>query len=320
MNINENQKPVYYVYRHIRTDKNEPFYIGKGTVDTDARGEKTQYWRAYDKSGRTDFWKRVISKTSYEVEILFQSEDLKLILDKESEFIKIYGRRDLGLGPLVNLTDGGEGNPGRQSPPNIVRVFAYKIDGTFYKEYKSFTDCAKDLDLNPKAVSEIANRKDEPGKKPRQKSSGGFMFFLDFLGNQAKEMKKNTESRRSVTPVFSYLRTGEFFKKYSSSVEAAKDIGVLRKTITSAIRINESSEKFLHVKDLILFNTYKGEKVERILPKSKILIVQYDENLNYIKEFPSSTSAGELLGINRRTIVKYLKSGLPFNGFIFKSN
>ena len=29
--------------------------------------------------------------------------------EKEKEFIKLYGRRDLGLGTLVNLTDGGYG-------------------------------------------------------------------------------------------------------------------------------------------------------------------------------------------------------------------
>ncbi len=28
---------------------------------------------------------------------------------KETEFIKLYGRRDLGLGTLVNMTNGGDG-------------------------------------------------------------------------------------------------------------------------------------------------------------------------------------------------------------------
>ena len=33
--------------------------------------------------------------------------------EKEKEYIKFYGRRDLGLGSLVNMTDGGEGGLGK---------------------------------------------------------------------------------------------------------------------------------------------------------------------------------------------------------------
>jgi hypothetical protein len=41
--------------------------------------------------------------------------------EKEIELIALYGRRDLGLGTLVNLTNGGEGN---LNPSEDVR---YKI-------------------------------------------------------------------------------------------------------------------------------------------------------------------------------------------------
>jgi len=87
------------LYRHIRTDKNEPFYIGIGS----------NIKRAYSKSGRSIFWERIVAKTDYEVEILLESDDYEFIKQKEIEFIALYGRRDLGKGTLVNLTDGGEG-------------------------------------------------------------------------------------------------------------------------------------------------------------------------------------------------------------------
>jgi len=55
-----------YLYRHIRLDKNEPFYIGIGGFDkTDF-----EYKRAYDKTRRNNIWKRIINKTDYRVEIL----------------------------------------------------------------------------------------------------------------------------------------------------------------------------------------------------------------------------------------------------------
>lgn len=87
-----------YVYRHIRLDKNEPFYIGVGT----------HIKRAYDKGSRNKIWKSIASKNNYEVEILFDNISRELALEKEIEFIKLYGRIDQKNGILANLTDGGE--------------------------------------------------------------------------------------------------------------------------------------------------------------------------------------------------------------------
>ena len=91
-----------YVYRHIRLDKNEPFYIGIGKDDT--------YKRAYQssKTKRSDFWHNIASK-GYEVEILMDNLTWEQACEKEKEFISIYGRKDLGQGSLVNLTNGGDG-------------------------------------------------------------------------------------------------------------------------------------------------------------------------------------------------------------------
>ncbi len=42
-------------------------------------------------------------------EILFEAETIAEIYKKEQEFIQWYGRKDLGNGNLVNLTNGGRG-------------------------------------------------------------------------------------------------------------------------------------------------------------------------------------------------------------------
>lgn len=91
------------VYRHIRLDKNEPFYIGIG-AETSRAFEVTK--------GRNTYWKNVISKTDYEVQILFDDLTWDEACEKEKEFITLYGRKDLGTGTLVNMTDGGEGTFG----------------------------------------------------------------------------------------------------------------------------------------------------------------------------------------------------------------
>lgn len=95
-----------YLYRHIRLDKNQPFYIGIGS---DADGK---YTRAYNVFSRNNFWKNIINKTEYEVEILLDDISWEEAIEKEIEFIKLYGRTNLNTGTLCNLTNGGEGSLG----------------------------------------------------------------------------------------------------------------------------------------------------------------------------------------------------------------
>ena len=99
------------LYRHIRIDKNEPFYIGIGDKEN----------RAYSQRSRNKFWKN-IAKQGYEVEILFEDLTWEQACEKEKEFIALYGRRDLKAGTLVNLTDGGEGALGRPMTERLKKV------------------------------------------------------------------------------------------------------------------------------------------------------------------------------------------------------
>jgi len=93
-----------YLYRHIRLDKNEPFYIGIGSDD------QGSYDRAYHGHHfRNKHWKNITSKTTYNVEILLDDLTWEEACEKETEFITLYGRADLNKGTLCNMTNGGEG-------------------------------------------------------------------------------------------------------------------------------------------------------------------------------------------------------------------
>jgi len=93
----------YYLYRYIRLDKNEPFYIGIGKTKN--------YKRAYEKykCDRSLFWFKITEKTNYRIDILLDNLTKQEAVKKEIEFIKLYGRKNLKTGSLVNLTDGGDG-------------------------------------------------------------------------------------------------------------------------------------------------------------------------------------------------------------------
>lgn len=149
-----------YVYRHIRLDKNEPFYIGIGSDMTNKR--------ASERARRSELWKKIVAKSDYEIEILFDDityDEAKL---KEIEFIKLYGRIDLNNGTLANLTDGGDGtiNPSQESRLKMSQIHkgrknsdalmellinrkgkknpAFGITGARCKNFKGFIEVSKD--------------------------------------------------------------------------------------------------------------------------------------------------------------------------------
>jgi hypothetical protein len=93
-----------YVYRHIRLDKNEPFYIGIGSDNA--------YERSRERYNRNGLWKIIANKSDIEIEILLDGLSYKDAQIKEKEFIALYGRKNNGTGILTNLTDGGEGTLG----------------------------------------------------------------------------------------------------------------------------------------------------------------------------------------------------------------
>lgn len=102
----------YYIYFHINPQTGEPFYVGQGKHTKDPK--KEQFKRAFDfKKSRSKFWRNLYKKYGIEVNIIESYISEEFINEREIFHIKKLGRRDLGLGPLVNLTDGGEGTKGK---------------------------------------------------------------------------------------------------------------------------------------------------------------------------------------------------------------
>lgn len=105
----------HYLYKHTRNDSNEIFYIGIGTkTKNDIKYNK--YARAYNKVKRNRYWINLINflNGDYTIDIVFESDDYDYIKNLEKNLIKFYGRKDMGLGKLVNMTDGGDGQINRK--------------------------------------------------------------------------------------------------------------------------------------------------------------------------------------------------------------
>jgi hypothetical protein len=101
------EKGRYYLYRHIRLDKNEPFYVGIGSKkNANFFTMSNEYERAFVKKRRNAWWQNITQKTNYKIDIICESNDYGFIQEKEKEFISIYKKT------LCNMTLGGEGTLG----------------------------------------------------------------------------------------------------------------------------------------------------------------------------------------------------------------
>jgi hypothetical protein len=89
------------LYLHIKPESKDVFYVGIGNSK-----------RPHTKSRRSRWWRGVVNKYGYEVIILADNLSWNDACEKETYLIDYYGRRDLGKGTLVNMTDGGEGAKG----------------------------------------------------------------------------------------------------------------------------------------------------------------------------------------------------------------
>jgi len=88
-------------YKHYRLDTQEVFYVGIGDSE-----------RPYSDDSRNPHWHHIVNKVGYRIEIIKENLTWEDACEWEISEIKQIGRCDLGLGPLVNLTDGGEGSQG----------------------------------------------------------------------------------------------------------------------------------------------------------------------------------------------------------------
>lgn len=156
------------VYRHIRLDKNEPFYIGISNND-----EK----RPYSKHSRNNYWRHIVNITDYEIDILFDDLSWEDACEKEKEFIKLYGRKDLGTGTLVNMTDGGEGKVGYKHSEETLKKISDNCKGK--RLGHTYTDDVIEKirkGNQGKIVSDDTKKKQSEAKKGKSGSRRGKKF------------------------------------------------------------------------------------------------------------------------------------------------
>lgn len=193
------RKSGWFEYDNIKTIF-EPIYVGKGKGTRDTFHIRGRNCRSL--SYKTKFNSKINKILSLGIKpvIIRYQENLteKDAHQLEVDLIKRIGRKDLNLGPLCNLTDGGEGETGK-----IITKKARTHSGVFKKGTIPWNKGKKGL----VKMSEEANK----------------LRTSKLIGKKRnKEQKLNISRSLGGTSLLQYDLDGNFIKEWETEIECSK--------------------------------------------------------------------------------------------------
>lgn len=293
-----NLQNFYFVYTHTRTDTNEVFYIGIGTIYIDKKTFKARHRRAFDKSGRSRYWKNIVKSCNgdYKIEIVFECPTREDAFIKETELVKVYGRFDLELGSLVNLTDGGDGgiNPSKETRQLLSDLQKERLKDPIYKQ----------------------RIKESKAKNPTENYMKGKTFEEIFGEEEAKKMKENIRQHNLNMPQekrdkISKTLTGR--KLSQEQIEGIRQRALnpethplkgkghsdaTKKILSEKLKGRKVSEKTRErLREMATGRVFTEDRKRKISDSKKKPIFQFTLTGDFIREYESQKEAVELTGI-----------------------
>lgn len=246
-----------YVYKHIRTDTNEVFYIGIGTRND----------RIYSKYGRNRYWHRIVKKYGFITEIIENDLSWEDACEREKYWIKYYGRRGLNEGTLVNMTDGGEGLNNFTHTEESKEKMSKSKSGERHPNYgKPLKDCIKTKISNShkgKTFSLITREKMSEAQKGRK------------VSDETKKKMSETHKGRAQSDVTK--------NKISKKLIGVPKSEIAKKNMSEAQKKNMSDER--------------RELLRAAHSHQCKIVLQFDLNDNFIKKWDSINQANKYTNI-----------------------
>lgn len=184
-----------YVYKHIRNDTGEIFYIGIGK----------QLKRMYSFRSRNKYWLNIVNKVGFTSEIIENDLTWEDAIVRETFWINYYGRKNNGTGILTNMTDGGEGTTGRIFSENSKQKISNSHKGkTLTSEQKTKISKGNLGKPKPKPegfgekISQILKgkkRTEESKLKQSESTKKTLSEIKDKLSNKSKGIKNSNSVR-----------------------------------------------------------------------------------------------------------------------------
>lgn len=289
------EKREYYIYRHLKPC-GEVFYVGLSKSKR----------RAKDKSRRSKFWKSVVARfPSYEVQIICKNLTKEEAVELEETLISWYGRRDLGTGTLVNMTNGGDGvtEPSEENrkanSERAKKQFENKENHHFYGVKGEAHPCfgTKRSEESKQLMSRIMSEKYSNGKHP-------------LLGKPQPKNKKFGADNHWSKPLIDAVTLEQYVSVRDASAKTGIEISRLHAYL---------SGRELNRTNLVYLSEYvpgmQVKQAERIPHKKEVL----DTATGIV--YKSIAEAERQLGFTKGTLRYYLK-GIYKNTttLIFKPN
>ncbi len=122
MHKSQNIKKDFYVYKYVNLNTGIPFYIGKGKNYRSSM-HMNEAKKTNTRNPKLDMIRKLDFENGVEIKIVENYLEESKALALETVLINTIGRKDLGKGPLLNKTNGGEGLSGG------VDQYGYKRKG-----------------------------------------------------------------------------------------------------------------------------------------------------------------------------------------------
>ena len=247
----------YFVYTHTRLDTNEVFYVGIGKIPglNRIRGNNTKYSRAYEKTKRHKFWKNIVCKTDYKVDIVYETTNEEIAKLKEIELISFYGRRCCdNSGTLVNFQPGGEMSTGPKS-------FGIRIN-QLNKETKEVIKVWNELkDIE----NQLGYLKTNIIKCCRKKQLTAYGYMWEYTDDRSYDYIRPTAARKKNTNrrvgIDVFTKDGVLYKSFTTQEEAALYFNIHRTTVHKYLSSKHSNQ---HSYFTFKYKTWNPEKAKEL--------------------------------------------------------
>jgi hypothetical protein len=285
----------------------EVFYVGIGS----SRG----YSRANDTHGRSDYWKRIYNKVGRKVEILKNNISWEEACELEVLFIKTYGRSDLGTGPLVNMTDGGEGTLNVVKTEEQIEKWKTsnkgKQDGDkntmFGKTYDKHHRSRKVINFKTgdvygcaKIVSEVNSIPYSTFKSKLQNklyNNTDYIYLTDYFEGYKPPLKESKY-------IIIHLETGI---AYENMKEAARAYGISHQTLEYALK-----RKVNNTTGLCYIENYSVAPTPKKVKKNESCIIDTQTGIIYYSLREASNGTGITYSTLKNARTKERKTGMPW--------
>lgn len=296
-----------YLYLYSLTDPivNEIKYIG---ISVNPKRRFRQHLQCTINRNKYE-WISFLKSQNLEpkLDILFKSDDIRFILNKEIELIK-------NLSNLLNISKGGEFNLAYSFGKRVVKMF--NLEGELLNTFSSNTEALRFLNLEDSSalISACALRKRNHAHGYIWRYDEDIITLEDF-----KRLHLSFENSRENKHIFVFNTDGEFINDFESIETCSKALKIGRSGISGVL--SNTTNNFSH-KGYIFTQSMEDFEIKYLefldsLPKS---VVQYDLSGKVLNYFKSINSVANFFDTKcNATIKKCCENKLEsYNGFIFK--